>query len=139
LIGENAVHARKEPGIVIERCSLKTDARGWVYEPLDAEELSSQRNVHIVWSAPGCIRGNHYHLEGTEVFLITGPALFRYRERGAVHDRLIQAGEVYRVTIPPLVSHAMQNTGDQPSVMVAFNTQVHDPGNPDTRRDILIP
>jgi dTDP-4-dehydrorhamnose 3,5-epimerase-like enzyme len=137
-MGNTVPHSGRKAGIVIEPAALRADGRGWVNEPLDAEGLAAQRNVHVVWTVPDGIRGNHYHMEGTEVFLLYGPAQFRYREEGAVRDLMVMPGEVFRITIPPLVSHAIRNTGDKAMVMVAFNSVLHDPANPDTRSDILI-
>jgi hypothetical protein len=43
------------------------------------------------------------------------------------------------MVFPPGVSHAIQNTGHTDSLLVAFNTCAHDPADPDTVQDILIP
>jgi hypothetical protein len=42
------------------------------------------------------------------------------------------------LTIPPGVSHAVQNVGHQPNVMLAFNTVTHTPERPDVFPDVLI-
>lgn len=121
-----------------EPLSLFRDARGLVFEPVDAAELSAQRNVHVVLTAPGAVRGNHYHREKTEVLAVVGPALVRVREDGELVDVRVQDGEVYRFVFPPGMAHAVQNTGHAPNVQVAFTTAVHDPEDPDTYRDVLI-
>ena len=64
--------------VTIERLRRAADQRGYVYEPLDAAELSAQRNVHVVFTAPGEIRGNHFHDTGCEVTAVSGPARVRY-------------------------------------------------------------
>jgi UDP-2-acetamido-2,6-beta-L-arabino-hexul-4-ose reductase len=48
--------------VVIGRVESFSDARGLVVEPLMPDLLSGQRNVHIVLTQPGCVRGNHYQL-----------------------------------------------------------------------------
>ena len=52
--------------VVIEKLIMHSDARGAVVEPLEAQALAAQQNVHAVISQPGCVRGNHYHQVGTE-------------------------------------------------------------------------
>lgn len=125
--------------VTLEILTLHTDPRGSVVEPLAPEALPAQRNVHVVLNEPGAVRGNHFHKRGTEVLTVFGPALVRMREgAGAVADTAVPEGEVYRFTIPPGVSHAVRNTGTTPAVLVAFNTEHHDQGAPDTFRDVLL-
>ena len=71
---------------------------------------------------PGAIRGNHYHLSGTETIAITGPALVRIKEDEKIRDIEIPSKKVYRFIIPPNIPHAIKNTGDQPNILIAFNT-----------------
>jgi UDP-2-acetamido-2,6-beta-L-arabino-hexul-4-ose reductase len=121
-----------------ERLPLSSDNRGFVIEPADLSSIREYQNLHIVWSVPGTVRGNHYHMEGTETIVIVGPALLRLREEGVLRDVPIPAETVYRFTIPPGVSHAVCNTGGQPNLLVAFNTIAYQPDQPDVEMDILI-
>ena len=114
------------------------DARGFLFEPAGPEVLPSQKNVHVVMTEPGAIRGNHYHERGVEVATVVGPALVRFREDGQVRDLRVPEGEVHRFTIPPGVGHAFQNTGTRPLPLVAFSTCAFDATNPDIVRDPLI-
>ena len=122
----------------IERLLMHTDTRGVVFEPLGTEMIASQRNAHVVISQPGVVRGNHCHRHGTEIIAVMGPALVRIRDVGELRDIEVPDQEVYRLILPPQVSHAIKNTGDRPKVLIAFNTCEHDPDNPDTVQDILI-
>jgi dTDP-4-dehydrorhamnose 3,5-epimerase-like enzyme len=124
--------------VTIERPTVHRDPRGWVFEPLRPAEFAEQRNAHVVVSEPGAVRGNHFHRRGTEVLTLVGPALVRLREDGEVRDVEVAPGEVVRFTIPPGISHAIRNTGRQPVLLVAFNTQEHDPQDPDLVRDELL-
>ena len=63
----------------VEPVVLHQDSRS-VFEPLEPECLPSQRNIHVVVTEPGCVRGNHYHTRGTEVITVQGPALVRIRD-----------------------------------------------------------
>ena len=118
--------------------SLHSDSRGVVFEPLELEQLSIQRNSHVGISKPGVVRGNHYHLLGTEILAVMGPARVRFKENDEIRDVDVPAEKVYRFTFPPHVAHAIQNTGEQPNILVAFNTCVHDPEHPDTIAEMLI-
>ena len=125
--------------VTVEKLRTAVDPRGEVFEPLDAEGLSTQRNVHVVWTEPGHIRGNHFHHQGHEVSAVRGPALVRYREGSQLTELNVPNGEVWRFTFPPGVVHAFQNTGTAPLIIVSFNSVPHDPANPDTRREIILP
>jgi UDP-2-acetamido-2,6-beta-L-arabino-hexul-4-ose reductase len=124
--------------IRIEPIAFPTDHRGLVIEPIGPDTLPHQRNVHFALTEPGCVRGNHYHERGTEITAVLGPALLRYRDQGEVRDLEIPEGRAYRVTIPPGIAHAFQNTGNGPMWLVGFNTEPHDPSRPDVIRDVLI-
>ena len=122
----------------IDRLTVRSDSRGAVFEPLEMEMIAAQRNTHVVVSNPGVIRGNHYHLMGTEIIAVMGPAMVRIKEDGKLRDIEVPEKKVYRFTFPPKVPHAIKNTGDRVNILAAFNTCVHDPENPDTVQDILI-
>jgi dTDP-4-dehydrorhamnose 3,5-epimerase-like enzyme len=124
--------------VTIERIAVHRDARGSVFEPLTLNELVAQRNAHVVVTEPGGIRGNHYHLRGTEIIAVLGPVLIRLRDGDERTELKIAEGEVIKLTIPPGVAHAFKNTGRTATAMVAFNTREHDPANPDTVREVLI-
>lgn len=124
--------------VLVERLRRATDVRGEVFDPLDAATLATQRNVHVVLTGPGHIRGNHFHPVGTEISTVVGPALARYREAGQLVDVTIPAGEVWRFTFPPGVVHAFRNTGDALMLIVSFNTVSRDALEPDTTREVIL-
>ena len=116
-----------------------SDARGFVFEPLVGELLANQKNTHVVVSRPGAVRGNHCHVRGTETLVVCGPALVRIRKEKDVVDFSIPTNTTCRLIIPPGVAHAIQNTGETDNLLVAFNTEPHDPDQPDLVQEILIP
>jgi dTDP-4-dehydrorhamnose 3,5-epimerase-like enzyme len=122
----------------IEVVPCSRDGRGLIFEPIGPELLPLQKNAHAVMTAPGGIRGNHYHRFSTEIAVVLGPALVRFREDGRVWDAPVSEGEAHRFTIPPGVAHAFQNVGNKPMLLVAFNSAVFDAANPDVVRDALI-
>lgn len=115
-----------------------TDERGSVFNPIEMTDLQDQKNLHVVTSSPQAIRGNHYHQKGTETLIIMGPALVRIRENNNLRDIDIPDRSVYRLIIPPGVSHAVKHTGSDCGVLLSFNTIGYDPENPDVVRDALL-
>jgi dTDP-4-dehydrorhamnose 3,5-epimerase-like enzyme len=116
--------------VIVEALAAHADARGSVWEPLGEDGIPEQRNVHVVVTEPGAVRGNHLHPRGTETLVMQGPALFRHVEDGEVTDTEIPASAVFRFTIPAGVAHALKNTGTAPNVAVSFVTVPHDPAAP---------
>jgi UDP-2-acetamido-2,6-beta-L-arabino-hexul-4-ose reductase len=117
--------------VTIEELDIRGDDRGVVFEPLAEEALATQRNAHVVVTRPGAVRGNHVHQLGTETLTVQGPALVRYRDEDGSHDQLVPPGALWRFVFPPGVAHAVRNEAAGPSIMVAFNTMVHTPDDPD--------
>lgn len=127
------------PQVEIRKLQVHADARGAVVEPLEPALLTGWRNVHAVVTQPGAVRGNHRHLRGTEITAVFGPALVRYRADAArIEESQVPAGEAWRFTFPAGMAHAFKNTGSQPSVLISFNTELHDPTRPDVEREELI-
>jgi dTDP-4-dehydrorhamnose 3,5-epimerase-like enzyme len=124
--------------VLVEKLRQASDARGLVFEPLDAAGLAQQRNVHVVLTLPGHIRGNHAHRVGTEVTTILGPGKVTYRENETVTAIEVPANETWRFVFPPGIAHTFENTGAGPMIIVSFNSVPHDPDNPDTYRDPLV-
>ncbi len=122
----------------VDPIDFPTDARGLVLEPLRPDEFASQKNAHLVVTAPGCLRGNHYHRHGTEVAVVLGPALVRLRDADGLRDFIVEEGRALRFVLPAGVPHAMLNTGNAPMLILSFNTEVHDSAHPDVVREVLI-
>ncbi len=129
---------RQIMSVIVEEIKIHSDMRGVVFEPVAEDSLCNQQNVHIVMSQPDAVRGNHYHISGTETIAVMGPALVRIKEKGKITDINVPARKAYRFIIPPMISHAIKNTGNQSNILAAFNTLAHDPTNPDVAEDILI-
>jgi dTDP-4-dehydrorhamnose 3,5-epimerase-like enzyme len=126
------------PVTLIEPVRTHSDARGLLFEPLDDAGLAAQKNTHVVLTEPGVVRGNHRHVKGTEVAVVVGPAQVRLKEGDRVRDIDVPAGEAWRFQIPPGVVHAYRNPGPGTMVLVAFNSEVHDPAVPDTVREEIL-
>ena len=123
---------------LIERVQTHGDARGTLFEPVDDRQIAATRNVHVVLSEPGCVRGNHRHIVGTEISVVMGPAQVRLKEDGVIRDLEIPAGETWRLTIPPGVTHAYRNPGPGTMLLIGFNTELHNPEHPDAVREEIL-
>src|SRR5436309_3900059 len=110
------------PQAIAEPLTPSRDGRGFVVEPLSLAQLTAQQNVHVVWTAAGAVRGNHHHVRGTEVALVLGPGLVRYRDANGIQDFEITKGTVYRCTFPPKVAHAFGPLGPQPMILAHTTT-----------------
>jgi UDP-2-acetamido-2,6-beta-L-arabino-hexul-4-ose reductase len=115
--------------VLVEVLAPFTDARGLTFEPLAGDALRDARNVHVVLTSPGHVRGNHVHARGVEQLTVVGPALVRTREDGVDHDHSVPEGAVHRFTIPAGVAHAVKNTGDGMMVLASFGSEPYDPSN----------
>jgi dTDP-4-dehydrorhamnose 3,5-epimerase-like enzyme len=124
--------------VKIEQLKTHADLRGFVFEPIANELLASQKNSHVVISEPDAIRGNHYHLCGTETIAVAGPARLRFKEGNEIYDFEVPSKEVYKFVIPPKVAHAIKNTGKKGNLLIAFNTVAHRSKNPDVVSEILM-
>ena len=126
------------PQAIAEPLTPSRDARGFVVEPLPLAQLTAQQNVHLVWTAAGAVRGNHHHVLGTEVALVLGPALVRYRDANGIQDIEIARGILYRFTFSPKVVHAFGALGPEPMFLVGFNTEIYASEHPDTLPDHIL-
>ena len=124
--------------VTIEELNLFVDKRGIVFEPIIADCLPDLKNAHVVINEPGAVRANHYHLAGMETIVVMGPSLVRIEEDSQIQDIEVPPQKVYRFIIPAKIPHAIKNTGDQPNVLIAFNTVAHDPDKPAVVSKVLI-
>ena len=124
--------------VKIHQLKTNADVRGIVFEPIENETIYTQQNSHVVISKPGIIRGNHYHLYGTETLAVMGPALLRFKEANQIYDFEVPFEQVYKFVIPPKVAHAIKNIGEKDIILIAFNTISHNPKNPDVISEILM-
>ena len=124
--------------VKIEQLKTRNDLRGLVFEPAAKELLASQKNCHVVISAPDAIRGNHYHLYGTETIAVVGPALLSFKEENDIYDVEVPSKQVYKFVIPPKVTHAVKNTSKKDNLLIVFNTVTHSSKQPDVISEILM-
>jgi len=87
--------------------------------------------VHLASTAPGAIRGNHYHLRRREaIVLLPGTAWSLHWDEGEgmpAQRRTFDGGSTVLVLISPGASHAVRNDGVTPLWLVACSSEPYDP------------
>ncbi len=124
--------------VTAEMVSDGGDERGNSYS-VPAHSLAYLRGLkdaHITELVPGGVRGDHYHVQRHEVLVI------RHADRWTLHSDTgvatavettqFSGGGLVCVLVPPLCSHAVENTGAKPLVIVALSDVEYTPGNSET-------
>jgi dTDP-4-dehydrorhamnose 3,5-epimerase-like enzyme len=119
--------------IQISELSNNGDARGFSFTtpPEALTFLGRIADVHMASTAPGAVRGNHYHLRRREaIVMLPGTAWsFHWDERegmAAQHRKFDGSGAVL-VLISPGSSHAVRNDGSTLLWLVASSSEAYDP------------
>jgi UDP-2-acetamido-2,6-beta-L-arabino-hexul-4-ose reductase len=112
-----------------------SDHRGYLVENTDPKIITGSKHFLYTMSAPGVVRGNHYHKHKVEWFcIIKGKCRFvteniktRQREETVVTDT---DNILFRTE--PFIAHAMENVGNTEMILLGFVNKVLDPKQPDT-------
>jgi oxalate decarboxylase/phosphoglucose isomerase-like protein (cupin superfamily) len=109
------------------------DARGFSFSP-PGEALNFIGNIadmHLASTAPGAVRGNHYHLHKQEIVIVLpGSAWSLHWDEGEDTDtqrRTFDGRTAVLVLISPGCSHAVRNDGTVPLWLVACSSEAYDP------------
>jgi len=110
----------------------RTDARGDLVESI---RLEKQGQVFFSTSAPGIVRGNHYHTRKVERFVVVaGEAVIRLRRLDS-HDvvEFRVGGDAPKVVeIPVDHAHEIRNVGGGVMTLLVWTNELFDPADPDT-------
>ena len=112
-----------------------TDKRGYLVENTDPRIVTASKHFLFTTTAPGIVRGNHYHTHKIEWFcILKGKCRFvtehiktKKREEVIITDK----DDIIFQT-EPLVAHAMENVGDTEMIFFGFVNEVLDKKEPDT-------
>ncbi|WP_294962763.1 NAD-dependent epimerase/dehydratase family protein [Sulfurimonas sp.] len=108
------------------------DDRGTFYEilkTLDSGQFS------LSTTAPGVIRGNHYHHTKNEKFLVVkGEATIEFRHiiTNEIVSYKVSDNNMEVVEMIPGYTHNIKNTGDEEMVLFLWANETFDQDNPDT-------
>lgn len=131
-------------GVTVTALDKKQDNRGFLIEFLrlpEIPEAQRQGQFYCTVSAPGVVRGNHYHSRKTEWFCILGGEallLLIDRKTGAKQEVRMSGEAPATVRIPPDVTHALKNVGNAPLFHVAYISEAFKEADPDTIREVIL-
>jgi oxalate decarboxylase/phosphoglucose isomerase-like protein (cupin superfamily) len=109
------------------------DARGFSFTapPVALSFLGRVADMHLASTAPGAVRGNHYHLRKREaIVILPGTAWSLHWDEGektAEQHRQFDGSGAILVLVSPGGSHAVRNDGTTPLWLVACSSEPYDP------------
>ena len=116
---------------------VNSDARGRLFE---CAKGGGGGQSFISWTEPGVTRGEHFHLDKVERFLVVeGQARIGIRKvlTGETHFFDVTGDEPAYVDMPTLWTHNITNTGTGPLVTMFWTHDIFDPAAPDTYADAV--
>lgn len=126
--------------VQITELSNYGDGRGFSFTapPEALAFVGRMADVHLAATAPGAVRGNHYHLRRREAIVVLPGSRwsFHWDEDGTslAQHRSFDGGSAVLVTVSPGASHAVRNDGDQTMWLVAISSETYDPAESVTRK-----
>jgi UDP-2-acetamido-2,6-beta-L-arabino-hexul-4-ose reductase len=128
----NAIRSQMWPDAYPMALTRHEDHRGAFFEVVRAW---GQGQTSISTTAPGIVRGEHFHFEKVERFaVISGQATIRVRRlfTDQVHSFDVTGTEPVFIDMPPLCTHDITNTGDQELITLFWSHDHFDPAAGDT-------
>jgi dTDP-4-dehydrorhamnose 3,5-epimerase len=120
-----------------------TDPRGTLKKVLRQSQLKNTgiQEVYLLYTNPGGIRGNHYHKNTLEFFLVVlGTATVALQAPGEKTSKTISlaAEGNLLLKVPPQVAHAFKNEGEGQLIILALSTREYSPLDTDTFPQTLL-
>jgi oxalate decarboxylase/phosphoglucose isomerase-like protein (cupin superfamily) len=109
------------------------DVRGHSFTaPTEALDFVGRfADMHLAATAPGAVRGNHYHLRRREAIIILPGSAWSLHwdegERTPAQHREFNGSSAVLVLVAPGASHAVRNDGGSPLWLVACSSEPYDP------------
>lgn len=116
------------------------DQRGSLIENTDVQVMLNSKHFFISKSKPGVIRGNHYHKNKSEWFLVvqgTAEITTIDIETKATESQIVKDIDHILVNMKPNVAHAIKNIGPNEMILLALINEQFDHDNPDTYQYIV--
>jgi UDP-2-acetamido-2,6-beta-L-arabino-hexul-4-ose reductase len=114
---------------------VNIDERGSLVDNISKEVMESIKHFFVSKSAPGVVRGNHYHLKKKEFFyVIQGECLAVVEDLMTKkrEEKLIKDSDNVLVCMEPEQAHALKNIGSKELILLALVNESLDKENPDT-------
>ena len=134
----NSYRSALYPAFFPRPLNLNCDKRGALFE---AVKSCGGGQTFLSWTEPGLTRGNHFHLNKVERFLVLkGEAVIRIRRvlGGPVWEYRVSGDEPAAVDMPTLHTHSIENVGDRPLLTLFWTQALFDPAAPDTYADPVL-
>ena len=128
----NTLRSYLFPKFYPRKLELHSDQRGALFE---AVKSHNGGQAFLSWTKPGVMRGNHFHFNKVERFLVVqGDALIRIRSLldGRIEEFSVSGREPAYIDMPTLHTHSISNTGTQELLTVFWTSEIFDPNAPDT-------
>ena len=126
--------------IQISELSDRGDARGLSFTA-PAEALAfvgRMADVHLASTAPGAVRGNHYHLRRREAILALPGTKWSFHwdegEDSVPQMREFSGGSAVLILVSPGASHAVRNNGEDKLWLLAISSESYDPAESVVRK-----
>ena len=125
-------------GVTISRLEVKEDERGWLAEIVRKEELIRNQGFGqfmVTTANPGYVKGNHYHTRKFEWYcVLKGKArlVLVDNDSGEREEMLLSEHQLSTVTIPPQVTHAIENVGEEMMYLLIYIHEAFNEKDPDT-------
>jgi hypothetical protein len=129
-----------EPKIRVVELANNGDARGFSFTapPEALAFLGRILDIHLASTAPGAVRGNHYHLRRREAIVILPgtPWSFHWDEGDTTpaQRRSFDGSSAVLILVAPDSSHAVRNDGAALLWLVACSSETYDPTESVPRR-----
>ncbi|WP_322867891.1 NAD-dependent epimerase/dehydratase family protein [Aquicoccus sp. G2-2] len=126
------------PGGFPRPLKLNSDARGTLFE---AVKGGGGGQTFLSTTMPGVIRGDHFHLNKVERFLVVqGEAVIRIRKvlSDEIWEYRVSGTTPAPVDMPTLHTHSIENVGDTELLTLFWTHDLFDPANPDTFSDKVL-
>lgn len=105
--------------------------------------LGEPKDLHVASIRPGCVRGNHYHVERREVIVVIHTDSWSLHwdggEGSPTSSRRFDGAGVVALAVPPHSAHALRNDGDDALWVLAATDGHYDPDRPDAYRRVVVP
>ena len=121
----------------IQELKIHSDRRGWFVEMLKANKISREiKQISVASIKPGEIRGNHYHLNKTEWFLVIGGKAEFYLENSETKEKIrlkLNPIKPKVMTVFPKIAHAVKNIDNKIIYFIEADSEIYNHKKPDTK------
>lgn len=120
----------------IQELKTNSDQRGWFVEMLKTNRTSQKiKQVSVASIKPGKVRGNHYHLNKTEWFLVIGGRTEFYLGDPKTKEKIrlkLNSKKPKTITVFPKIAHAVKNIDNKIIYFIEIDSEIYNHKKPDT-------